>query len=373
MLNKAIARVVAITGRRPGAQELDLEIEGRISRAVNYTQLTGELEPGDEVIVNTTAVDLGLGTGGVHFVIEAPGRKPQPARPEAGARGPQPRPGHIMKLRYTPLQHSVLSVEEEASPHREAIETFESLDATPVVICELHSQLAPVFAAAKASSADPIRIGYVMTDTAALPAAFSKLIPALKERHLLDFVITCGQAFGGDYEAVNLYSALAAAKAALGADIVAVAQGPGNVGTGTQLGHGGVEVGVAANAVHSLAGEPIVAPRMSFADPRPRHRGLSHHSIAVLSKITLAPVVVALPALSGEERAAIDRQLESAGIELKGHRLEFVETEPVRAAIEKHRDMMHTMGRGYREDAVFFLASGCAGFAALRRLRSQAV
>ena len=95
--------------------------------------------------------------------------------------------------------------------------------------------------------------------------------------------------------------AVAAAKAALNADIVVVAQGPGNVGTATEFGHGGVEVGVAANAVLSLGGEPIIALRISFADPRPRHKGISHHSITALSRIALSPVTVPLPILEGED------------------------------------------------------------------------
>jgi hypothetical protein len=397
MLNKAIGKVFGIKAERGGVQELSVELGGRRCRAVNYTIFCGRLEPGDEVVLNTTAVDLGLGTGGVHLVIEArstehgaqsrdrngptadrrPFDRAQGKPPtgdlgqEPAARGPQPEEGHIIKLRYTPLQHSVLSVEEEASPYRKAIEGFESLGGMPVVVCELHSQLAAVCAVAKGCAESPARIAYIMTDTAALPAAFSKLVPTLKERGLLDFVITCGQAFGGDYEAVNLFSALAAAKAAFSADIIVVAQGPGNVGTGTEFGHGGVEVGVAANAVSSLGGEPIAALRISFADPRPRHFGVSHHSITALSKIALAPVVVPVPVLVGERNDELQHQISMTDWSGKGHRLQSVEIEPVLAAIGPHSDIMHTMGRDYGEDPEFFVASGCAGMVAARSLSGR--
>lgn len=369
MLNKAAGIVAEITGERAGLQEILVDIRRERCRAVNYTTFCGRLEPGDEVVLNTTAVDLALGTGGVHFVIEAIGRGPLPESTEQGAPGGRRAEGHIMKLRYTPLQHSVLSVEEEASPYRTAIEGFESLAGMPAVVCELHSQIAAVCAVAKACAESPITIGYIMTDTAALPAAFSRLLPSLKERGLLDFVITCGQAFGGDYEAVNLFSALAAAKAAFSADIVVVGQGPGNVGTGTEFGHGGVEVGVAANAVSCLGGEPIVALRVSFADPRPRHIGISHHSVTAVSRVALAPVVVAVPALGGDKAVQVERQLAEADVQGKGHRLDRVEIERVHSGLEPHSDIMRTMGRTYEEDPEFFVAAGSAGLVAARMLR----
>ena len=48
--------------------------------------------------------------------------------------------GHIIKLRYTPLQTAVLSVEAPESPHHDALRLFAGLDDTPVVCSELHSQ-----------------------------------------------------------------------------------------------------------------------------------------------------------------------------------------------------------------------------------------
>ena len=58
-----------------------------------------------------------------------------------------------------------------------------------------------------------------------------------------------GQAFGGDLEAVTLHTGLLAARHVLGADVAVVAQGPGNLGTGTRWGFSGVAAGEAVNAV----------------------------------------------------------------------------------------------------------------------------
>ena len=58
------------------------------------------------------------------------------------------------------------------------------------------------------------------TDGAGLPLALSDLVAALTDRGLIDATVTCGQAFGGDYEAVSVHSALAIARHVAGADAV---------------------------------------------------------------------------------------------------------------------------------------------------------
>ena len=55
------------------------------------------------------------------------------------------------------------------------------------------------------------RVVYVMTDGASLPIVISDLVHELRSRDLLDATITCGQAFGGDHDAISLQSALAIA------------------------------------------------------------------------------------------------------------------------------------------------------------------
>ncbi|HVG65021.1 MAG TPA: DUF3866 family protein [Actinomycetota bacterium] len=152
-------------------------------------------------MLNTTAVALGLGTGGFHVVMARIG-------------GPvdAPGPGHVIKARYTPSQVRVLAVEEEDSPHRAAVAACTDLGGLPVVCAELHSMVPVVAAAARAVAGD-LRVAYVMTDGGALPLAFSRLAAELRRGGLVAGAITAGQAFGGDLEAISLYSALAAARA----------------------------------------------------------------------------------------------------------------------------------------------------------------
>ena len=57
--------VAAMLTERRGLQRVELD-DG--SRAYVLTQLIGPVAAGDRVVVNTTAVDLGLGTGGWHVV-----------------------------------------------------------------------------------------------------------------------------------------------------------------------------------------------------------------------------------------------------------------------------------------------------------------
>lgn len=230
------------------------------------TSLIGSVSVGDSVVVNTTAVDLGLGTGGwdvVHWnlsrsALDLPG------------------PGHVLKLRYTSLQTDTGVAEEVAGYSAPA-----SLGGRPVVVCTVHSQLAAV-AAGFASKAAGRRLVYVMTDSAALPLALSDLVAALVGNGLLHSTVSAGQAFGGAFEAVNPRSALDVAVAVAGADAVVMGPGPGSVGTGTARGHGAVEGAGLVDLSVRAGGSAILALRWSDADARPRHRGLSHHSATVL-------------------------------------------------------------------------------------------
>jgi hypothetical protein len=260
----ATAVVTLMISERAGLQRVEMD-DGR--RAYVLTELIGPVSVGDRVVVNTTAVDLGLGTGGwdvVHWNLSR----------EAWS---GPGGGHVLKLRYTSLQVDTGVAEEGAV----------DLAGKPVVACDVHSQLAPV-AMAFAEAAPGRRLTYVMTDSAALPLALSDLVADLVGRGLLADTITCGQAFGGQREAVNLHSALVLADG----DAVVVAPGPGVVGTGSRLGFGGLEVATVIDAATVLGGRPIVAVRYSGADDRARHRGRSHHTTTALelaSHPALAP------------------------------------------------------------------------------------
>ena len=345
--------VTKILSTRPGAQEI---LVGE-DHAVNYPDLTGTVEPGDEVLLNTTAVDLDLGTGGVHFVIA------NLSRPVGEF---EDSPGHIMKLRYTPLQEAVLSVEEDDSPHQRKIQAFESLDGMPVVCCELHSQIAPAAAALKAATDYKARIAYVMTDGAALPIGFSRLVAELKGKGLLDSTITCGQAFGGELEAINVYTGLIAAKQVAKADAAIVCQGPGNAGTGSKFGFSGIQQGEALNACNVLGGSAIAVLRISFADPRQRHRGVSHHSLTVLGDIVTSLVSVAIPKLPDDKAKQVESQL--SGI---GHQSKTLDGEPGLAELRRKGIEVTTMGRSIEEDREFFLAASAGGALAAEILASR--
>lgn len=344
--------VRAIDETSPAVERLTVLLDGRSEphRAVSYPPLAGHCSIGERVLCNTTAVDLGLGTGGEHFVV---------ARAGEGVALDDPVPGHIMKLRYTPLQRDVTTVEEPASPHHGVMVDARTLDGLPVVCCGLHSQVPLVAAAAK--ERDPgVRIAYVMTDESALPMALSRLVPRMLDTGLIDETITCGQAFGGGLEAVNLYSALLAARHVAGVDLAIVAIGPGIPGTSTPFGHSGVAQGQAVNAAGALGGRAIAVPRLSFADPRPRHVPLSHQTITALGVVALTSAEVPIPRLPVDLVRPVEDAFEQSGLWGRHTRVDV----PLGDAPDTRGIDVRTMGRGFDADPAFFLAAGAAGWLA---------
>jgi len=344
-----------VTGVRPageGLLEVTVETGGRENKAYAFVEMTGAVEPGDSVLLNTTAVELNLGSGGSHFVManldSSDIKKVQN----------QTDKGHIMKLRYTPFQLKVLAVEEPDSPYHEAIAGSGSLGGIPVVTGSLHSMLIPCVCGIKAVD-EKIRIGYVMTDGGALPICLSRAVRALKEQGFICGTVTVGHAFGGDYEAVNLYSGLLAAREVLQAGVIVVLMGPGVVGTATGWGHSGLEVGQVINAVCSLKGASYTIPRLSFAEKRPRHYGLSHHTHTALADVALGTTRLVLPLLDIEQKETVLRQLK--GRDISKHRLVWGRgLRGIKLAQERGFELNH-MGRSYDDDPVFFLAAAAAG------------
>jgi hypothetical protein len=343
--------VTALLQDLPQLQELEVTMRGELCRAWNYPPLTGRAEQGDQLCLNTTAVELELGSGGYHFVIANLSRAPQT---DAAATA-----GHIMKLRYTPLQLKVLSAEEEASPCRREVAAADSLNGTPVVVGTLHSMLAPAVAGALACHPQ-LKIVYLMTDGAALYLPLSRTVRQLRERGMLAGTVTAGDAFGGELEAVTVYSGLLAAVAALHADLVVVTMGPGIVGTGTRWGTTALEQGEIINAVNILGGRAVAIPRLSFADPRERHRGVSHHTLTALGRVALTPATVVLPVLPADQTQLIDSQLRLAEIGRR-HTLETADGQPALDYLAAAGISVRSMGRGPADDPAFFLAAGAAG------------
>ena len=247
---------------------------------VAYPRQTGPMEVGDTVLLNTQGRDLGLGSGGFDIVY-ANLTRGLGLLPASGA--------HVIALPYTPGQSAVACVEEHDP-------LAEQLDGLPVVCCGLHSQLAPVVAGIGTG----VRIAYVQLAGGALPVALSDTVRLLKTRQLLETSVAVAPCFDGDVQALSTASALAWAKAK-GFDVVVCGIGPGIVGSGSALGHGGLAVSDAANATAALGGRAIVVVRYSGRDPRERHGGVSHHTRSAL-RLILGDREVVWP--SGLERDA---------------------------------------------------------------------
>jgi hypothetical protein len=313
------------------ADPLEVEIEGERRRAWADVALLGEMREGDEVVVNAAALDLGLGSGGFDIVH---------ANLTRGLGGGVEGEDHVMKLNYTSLQHPVEPVEAIAGDRRRV----------PVAVLPLHGHLAP--AAWAAAQAWPgTRVGYVQTAGGALPGSLSRDVAELRERGLLAGHVTAAPAYGGEHEALSTVGALDAA-GALGWDAVLVGPGPGIIGSDTEFGHGGMEALNSAHAALSLKLPTILSPRLSSADPRERHRGLSHHTATVL-ELLLAPVTVAIPESAPELASQISgaslglHRVEPAPVDLDGYAAAGLPTT--------------TMGRDLRDDPSFFEAALAAG------------
>ncbi|MCU1431086.1 MAG: hypothetical protein JWP95_191 [Actinotalea sp.] len=362
-------------GPGEGGTSLDADPPAPAVRALAYPALVGQPAVGDRVLLNVSAQARGLGTGGYALVV---------ARPDVVDPASTTGPGHLVKARYTPLQAMVLGVDEQESPHHDLLRDADDLAAMPVVVADLHSAVPAVVAGIRWEAeltGHPLpRVVYVMTDGGALPAWFSRTVAGLRDAGWIEACVTVGQAFGGDLEAVTVHTGLLAARAVCEADVVVLAQGPGNLGTGTRWGFSGVAAGEAVNAAAVLGGRPVAALRVSGADPRRRHRGVSHHSLTAYGRVALLPADVPVPtAPSGTEAADPDRtallavvraQAESICAPVGRHHLVEVEAAPgLRAALAACPVRLSTMGRGLDQDPEAFLAAGVAGVHATRLLR----
>ncbi len=313
--------------------------------------LVGEPGVGARVPLPVSALVRGLGPGGSAMFVALPARLPA---------DPTPGPGHVVKARYTPLQPMLLGVDEQESPWHERMREADDLGGLAVVVADLHSALPAVLAGVRATGGER-RVAYVMTDGGALPLAFSRSVAQLREAGWLTATITAGQAFGGDHEAVNVHTALLAARHVVGADVVVVTQGPGNLGTGTRWGFSGVAAGEAVNAAAVLGGRPVAALRVSEADPRDRHRGVSHHSTTAYGRVALRPADVVVPVADGPLWSRVREQAATLCEPVGLHRLVEVPVAGLREALEDSPVRLSTMGRGLDEDEAAFVASAAAG------------
>lgn len=347
-------RVVAV-GRRWGtAVELqvllapsDAATPQQTVRALAYTDVVGQPVVNDVVLLNVTALDLDLGTGGYALVASIPDRLPEDP---VG-------PGHLVKARYTPLQMTVMGVDEQDSPHYELLRNADDLEGMPVVAADLHSAL-PAIVAGLHQILPDAKVAYVATDGGALPLAFSRTVHGLRDAGWLAGSVTVGQTFGGDLEAVTVHNGLLAAHYVLGADVTVVSQGPGNLGTGTRWGFSGVAAGEAINAAATLNGRPVASLRVSQSDSRERHHGVSHHSLTAYGRVAARPADVPVPAFTGDFGRRVAEQASSL---CPPHRLVTVDVDGLRSALEASPVTLSTMGRGLDQDEAAFVAAAAAG------------
>jgi hypothetical protein len=325
------------------ADPLEVEVDGEHRRAWSDEAMLGEIREGDEVVVNVAALDLRLGSGGFDVVHVNLTR---------GLEGGPEGEAHVMKLNYTSLQHPVEPVEEQSVRLMGARDPKGA--PMGVLVLPLHGHLAPA-AWAAAQAAPGVRVGYVQTGGGALPGSLSRDVKELRERDLLAGQVTAAPAYGGEHEALSTVGALDAA-AKLGWDAALVGPGPGIIGSDTAYGHGGMVALDSAHAALSLGLPTAISPRLSSADPRDRHRGLSHHTRTVLD-LLLAPVDLPVPEEASDLVADSRHALHHVSVDLSGYETAGLPTK--------------TMGRDLKEDPLFFAAPLAAGAFLARSLAAQ--
>lgn len=356
-----LRRGVVVSAEDPagGWQRLEAEVGGSRRPAVCDVALLGPVSVGDDVVLNVEARDLALGSGGFDVLH---------VNLTHGLAGESAEGAHVMKLNYTSLQHAVLSVEEESAAAADDPAAGRPGLATPLGrpagIFQLHGHLAPL-AWAIGEARPGMRVGYVQTAGGALPGAMSQTVRDLLERELLVDHVTAGPAYGGGHEAITTAGAIHDGIAQRGWDAALVGPGPGILGSGSALGHGGIVALDSAHAALALGCRTIVTARMSAGDPRERHRGLSHHTRTVLD-LLLAPVVLPIPvgAAGAETADPLANPRDSLTIALdairaRGH---DVRTAPVDLDGYAASGLpTRTMGRDLDEDRPFFAAALAAG------------
>lgn len=328
-----------------------VKVDGGVGRAILFRRFYPAVQVGDRCVVNSTATLLRLGTGGWDIVTVVLGKETYCSEQTNG---------HIIKGRYLPHQHSVLSQEaEESEDHALFLDSF-TLDGQKVLLAELHSMLPIIYCLLKKWSPS-LSIAIVITDQAALPLDISNHIRRLREDKELT-VITTGQAFGGNVETVNLFTALQYAKVKVAADVIIVSVGPGVVGTGTYFGFSGMELVNWLHTVAVLDGMPLCIPRLSFADKRSRHFGLSHHTLTPLRMSPFAKAIVPLPLTNEEQQAILKEQV--SPLQALGHEINWVKNEnfyyDLVEALAEYPTEVTSMGRNLYDDPLYFIGIAAA-------------
>lgn len=318
--------------------------------AISFKPFTGELKPGDTVLLNITATYLNLGTGGYDYVV---------AKMENGSLDfESEKESHIMKLNYTPFQASFPFLE-ETQEYRNALKKFENSKSlnTNVFVFSIHSHIYPFVVGVKSAYPDKT-IAVIIEDSSGLPVFLSRLLKSCLKESLISAVISCGQAFGADYEAMNLASALIFSSYALNAEITVVAPLFGLKGAGVKFGHSALKLAEALFYAEALNGTGFLMPRVSFAEKRERHYGVSHHTIEII-ELKKTGFFIPLPAFKDNEEA--NRILINQLKPYEELLVAFKFSEEEADFLLENQEHLKSMGRTYADDPYFFLVPYAAG------------
>ena len=229
---------------------------------------------------------------------------------------------HVMKLPYTPLQPARAPCRGVGAARRSPSPGCRSSAAR----CTARScRSAQGSAKACASPTSSCRAGRCPSRSR-MPCARSRRAGSWRPRSL------SGACIDGDVSCVSTCLGARRGRRRPATTSAVCAIGPGIVGTGTILGHGGLAAAEAVNAAARARRPCRSSPcASSEADERERHRGLSHHTRGACSHSCL-----------GEVRGRATRTTPRAGERRAGLPLSH-------------------MGRGPDEDPAFFAAAFAAG------------
>lgn len=356
MLSLETGRVVEIVYINDKIQILSVEIEHKsiIEKAINYIDETGICSLMDMVVINSIGNRLKLGTGGYNLVYlnltvnlkenEVPDRNH----------------GHIIKMKYTPGQIRVKTVEENIED-RNIFDMEAKLTPRPVIFAILHSMLFPLVKTIKYINPNT-NISCVYTYGGAMNANNSFILKRMKESGLINSIITAGECYGGDYESINIVTGILFGFNKLKSDIIVICCGPGVAGSSTFYGFSTFDFIGSIYSVKLLGLFPVLIPRISMADKRERHMGLSMQSISILQALDFP---IDLPVYRDNEDISgfklVYNQLNKYYL-INKHNVHFINNEIIKKTMDSLDSDIKVMGRSYAEDPWFFNNCISAGY-----------